>query len=350
MISSLKTDLLDLKKKITANIEGDVDQINTPEYQVYLDLLTNFPIKKPMSTDEFLSFFKKSVWIQSVSPNSNFGLFNTGNLNRVYNEFNMILEHEISKSDKGGQTLNLQAYKPTESEFLNFIKTHDNNVSYNIKYPNKYLKNITLQFSSNSFNLKSYISNIALKDSIPVNNITSTVAPNNLDPIEFEVIQVPTDKLNYFIKKNPFLIKNTNDSDILSTSTFTFPKKETLYDLIVYSDRIIYLSGSKLNGNCSYKVFSIPSLELIESGSDIKLNVYTKLNITRANIVGPNCGATSMPVSSEFNLIPFNIVSGFRIFGSYLFDIYMNSIRKLDKLPLRYNHLLVNDEKLNMYI
>lgn len=341
MISSLKTDLIGLADLINSGISNPSTSNNTKEYQICLDLLTNMPLAKPMTSYDFYNIFNRSAWIQSTDKDSSFQLSNI-----VNKPSNNTIDIRYGYSSDMIKTKSLTYYNIsyTGKDAVEYIKSSDETKD-NIKHPYGGTEwEIDLPYISKSRGpLEQQYIYSKTHQGVPIDSTMFQKQTINilLDHRQYDEFQTPSNKLNYYIKKSPFILKESIDSPIISSSNQSFPKLEFDYDIIVYPDKLVYLTASKLNAICTYKSFSIPSLELLESGSDIKLKVYNKLNLTRQKIVGPN--------AIKSGIKDINIIGGFKIYNNQLYDLFMNSVRIAEHAELKYYNISLGNHMLSLY-
>lgn len=335
---------------------------NTTSLQIILDLLVDFPLCYEPTINEIYKYYNYDMWIQSIDKNSNFMVAPIISDNSL--ESITLFKSEWGKDDSGiFDTIKFKK-KTLQGDKL-FEYLHSSAPKRNIlPFPNDMEEINMVNDFPKLHGHGVHINKLFNRDrddintSKPVLNRSTGEISNILDHREYSVIQLPTEKLNYYITKFPFTIRRDKTTPILHSSNYVFPKKELKYELLVYEDRIVYLEPKSANENnvndllntmCVYKVFKIPTLEITETGSDTILNTYNRLKLTRKGLMGPNVYANIIkPAELNKEYKKAKIQYGFKVINGDIYDIYTNSF-KPNSLRSRYKKKLIDGKWVLIY-
>lgn len=346
----LKRELEEIKSLIESAKLNPTNSPNTTRLQVLIDFMTNIPLNTSPTLNDIYRINSYSLWAQSLSENTSYMIapliYDIENSNMEIYDRNF---SEYRDLDKYGLSIRMKEFNGREiHEYLCQSTNPKKNI---VPLPTTEFNSIDTFKSrgavANSGNL--ILANILLnknkiRHSMMNSFLFSPEVARIMDPREYNVLQLPTPKLNYYIQKNPFTVRATKDGPVLYSSVHIFPRTESQYDILVLEDKIVYVTEGDVTSNCTYKVFKLPELTILESGTDIKLNVYTKFGITRDKIVGPNVIAKTLPIINPNLLEACKVQHGFRIMNGELYDIYMNSVRTSTGRKLLYKRKLIDGE------
>ena len=331
-LESLKSYVLEAKSEASKPDTSQGTIKNTPQFQAVLDLLVNMPLSGPVNSNEIYQLQNQSIWIQSFRKGSKRKLLQCThvpqrNLENMYGIYDL-------------DYINDKYY------LIDYNKFIDGDSVGNIRYLTKSELGSGATKPYNFMKYSSILGNLYYLNTLCLVNSTYSkffpVEPSEiLDHNNYNVFQMPTSKLNYYISKNPFIIKTSEDSTVNAMSQFNFPDGNK-YDVLIYPDRLVYIAGGGINDTVDYKTFKIPELTPLESGRDKKVDVYSKLKLNRQDIVGPNILQDVLNSSAPKKAC--EVQYGFRYYCGQIFDVYMNNLRVHERAFLKYRRFRYFDE------
>lgn len=361
IIDNLKESLTTIHNSIKDNLNTKTESIHTYKLQSYLDMINNYPMNRNLSYREMIFNLSRSInnSIVEIPFNDKIYIYTT-----LYNDINNLKEL-VSNNSKEIRNRFKYGYNYKNYHICNNISNlevnNETDVSISIKDSNNFKSLI-----GNSDNIYRYFNKVGLTNYVynledsngrySLNSIVNNFAssdlediPNNVDYTNYNIIQVPSSKFNYYIQIKPNLVVYGPRKNLVSQTTFTLPEDGN-YDIMIYPDRLIYISGGSMNTRVDYKVFRLPSLEVITSGSNIKEKVYSEvLNLNRFKIIGPNAYHTLINLENMDDINSCDIRNGFRIVNGYIQDIFLDSIRKETNNPIAYDKYISDSKWVHKY-